>query len=332
VSVVQNAVASVLVQLRSLPKALVVSGMGIVGLLLFASFAIAVKTRVAPRADDTQLRLRMKTWWWMVGLLFLALALGHWGTLGFLALVSFLALREYLSLIPTARGDRRVLWWTYALLVAQYCAVQTEAYELFLTLIPAGGVIVLSSRMLIGAEPRDFTKRLSTLHLGLLLTVYSLSHIAYLTSQSSRGAALPAGGAGLVVLLLALSQLSDISQYVSGRTFGRHKVSPSISPNKTVEGLIGGILTTATLGAVFGRFLAPLDTIGGFLVGAAIAIAGFIGDLGVSALKRDLCVKDTGTVLPGHGGVLDRVDSLTIAAPVYFHLMRHLVLSGGHIQ
>jgi phosphatidate cytidylyltransferase len=179
-------------------------------------------------------------------------------------------------------------------------------------------------------EARGFSQRLSTIHFGVLLTVYNLSHVAYLTALGPQNdAARPTTGAGLIVCLVALTQMNDVFQYIWGRSFGRRKISPTISPNKTAAGLIGGVLTTSLVAALFGRYLTPLDTIRGAAVGFAIGVAGFLGDLTESALKRDVGVKDTGAVLPGHGGVFDRVDSLTFTAPVFFHLIRMMYFSGG---
>jgi phosphatidate cytidylyltransferase len=105
--------------------------------------------------------------------------------------------------------------------------------------------------------------------------------------------------------------------------FGKFKIIPKVSPNKTWEGFIGGVLTTTVVG-YFLRFLTPLTGYEAIAVSFIIAITGFIGDVVVSAIKRDFGLKDTGSVIPGHGGILDRIDSLAIAAPVFFHLIYFL--------
>ncbi len=132
-----------------------------------------------------------------------------------------------------------------------------------------------------------------------------------------------AGGVGLLFFLVVLTQFNDVAQYVWGKLLGRHKVTPSVSPNKTWEGLIGGVVTTIALAALLGPYLTPMDHLWSALAGAVLGIAGFLGDITISAVKRDLGVKDTGGLIPGHGGILDRADSLTYAAPAFFHVFRY---------
>lgn len=331
--VAANEALSMVGSIGGLPSGTSTVGVVFFGLLVSATAGVKLKIHLAPRNDDSQLWTRMKTWWWIVSLFLGSLALGRFTTVAFMCLVSFLALREHLSLTPTSRRDRGVLFVAYGLVLVQYALVYAKAYDLFLVVIPAGGAILLASRMAANGEARSFGQRLSTIHFGLLLTVYNLSHIAYLTTLGSHApaadAARPTNGAGLIVFLVAMTQLNDVFQYIWGRSFGRRKVSPTLSPNKTVAGLVGGVLTTSLVAAIFGRYLTPLDTLRGAAVGLAIGIAGFLGDLTESALKRDVGVKDSGAVLPGHGGVFDRVDSLTFTAPVFFHLIRMMYFSGG---
>ncbi|MER2529688.1 MAG: phosphatidate cytidylyltransferase, partial [Candidatus Competibacter denitrificans] len=104
----------------------------------------------------------------------------------------------------------------------------------------------------------------------------------------------------------------------------KHKISPTVSPNKTVEGFVGGAMTTLLLSALLAPWLTPFGLRDALLAGALIAVAGFFGDLSLSALKRDLGIKDSGRLLPGHGGILDRIDSLTYTAPLFFHFSRYL--------
>jgi len=132
----------------------------------------------------------------------------------------------------------------------------------------------------------------------------------------------PVGGAtGWVLFLLLVTQLNDVAQYVFGKCFGRRLIAPRASPSKTVEGFVGGIAASAIIAAGIGPLLTPLDVGTGMLVGAAIAVAGFGGDMTISALKRGHGVKDAGTLLPGHGGILDRVDSLIATSPLFFYFV-----------
>lgn len=106
-------------------------------------------------------------------------------------------------------------------------------------------------------------------------------------------------------------------QYLFGKTFGKHKITPKVSPNKTVEGLLGGVVSTAVIAGILAKFLTPFSFWQAFILGAILAIAGFFGDITMSAIKRDIGVKDTGALLPGHGGILDRLDSMIFTVPLF---------------
>ncbi len=154
-----------------------------------------------------------------------------------------------------------------------------------------------------------------------MLTVFALSHMAMLL-VSGNIANPVAGGVGLLFFLVELTQFNDVAQFTWGKLFGRHKVTPTVSPKKTWEGLVGSVLTTVALAAVIGPYLTPMDVWWSAMAGAVLGVAGFLGDITLSAVKRDLGVKDTGGLIPGHGDILDRVDSLTDAAPAFFHFFR----------
>ncbi len=125
------------------------------------------------------------------------------------------------------------------------------------------------------------------------------------------------------MLLILLTQGNDVAQYILGKTLGRRKVVPRVSPGKTLGGLLGGVLTTMLIACLVGPQLTFLDWKRSLLAGMIIGLGGFAGDVSISALKRDLGVKDSGTILPGHGGILDRVDSLTYTAPLFFHFVHY---------
>jgi phosphatidate cytidylyltransferase len=118
----------------------------------------------------------------------------------------------------------------------------------------------------------------------------------------------------LVVAVVALVALVDIAQYFTGRSFGRRQLSPVISPKKTVEGLAGGVVVALALGAAL-SFVAPFDLGSGLLLGVVVAVFAPVGDLAVSAAKRSLNIKDMGSIVPGHGGILDRIDGLMFVIP-----------------
>jgi phosphatidate cytidylyltransferase len=243
-------------------------------------------------------------------------------SIAFFAFVSFLALKEYLSLIPTRRADRRVLFWAYLAIPVQYGWVAAEEYGLFVVFVPVYMFLLLPLRMVIVGETRDFLRAVGTLHWGLMTMVFSLSHVAYLLVLP-----LPnqpaAGGAGLVLYLVALTELNDVAQYLWGKRFGRRRIVPTVSPNKTWAGFLGGVATTVVLAWALAPLLTPLSWPMALAAGLLIGAGGFVGDVTISALKRDIGVKDSGSLLPGHGGILDRVDSLTYTAPLFFHFVRY---------
>jgi phosphatidate cytidylyltransferase len=116
-------------------------------------------------------------------------------------------------------------------------------------------------------------------------------------------------------------QLSDVLQYVWGKTIGKRRIAPSISPNKTWEGLVGGIVCATAIGTAI-WWATPFAPGEAALMALVVTTMGFAGGLIMSAIKRDRGVKDYGAFIEGHGGVLDRIDSLCFAAPVFFHLTR----------
>jgi phosphatidate cytidylyltransferase len=286
---------------------------GILGILVVATGITWFLRRRGPAEKYTELLQRVQSWWIMVAVFGVAIAIDRRLSVGFFAFVSFLALKEYLSLIPTRRADRRVLFWAYLSIPVQYYWVYRGWYGMFIVFIPVWVMLLISARMVLIGETKDFLRAVGTLQWGLMLMVFSISHQAYL---------LVLGGAGLVLYLVVLTQLNDVAQYVWGRSLGRHKITPTVSPKKTVEGLVGGIVTTTILALLLAPLLTPLDPWDSVAAGLLISTGGFLGDITISALKRDLGVKDSGQLIPGHGGILDRIDSLTYTAPLFFHFLR----------
>jgi len=132
-------------------------------------------------------------------------------------------------------------------------------------------------------------------------------------------------GADRVVVFIALTVLSDVGGYVAGVLFGRHPMAPTVSPKKSWEGFAGSALFTAAGGALLVTLLVDGQAWEGVLIGLAVMTAATLGDLGESMIKRDLGIKDMGSLLPGHGGMMDRLDSLLLAAPVTYLLLSWLV-------
>ncbi|WP_347253099.1 phosphatidate cytidylyltransferase [Leminorella grimontii] len=290
-------------------------------LLVVASVTIRILARRSPEKDWSELKKRIATWWWIVIVFSLAVATPRGVSLTVFAIISFLALKEFLTLIPTRRSDSMPLLWAYIAIPIQYYWIGIEWYSMFLVFIPVYVFLFLPMRMVLIGNNKDFLRSASMLHWGVMTTVFAISHVAYLTVLPSKT---PETGPLLVIYLVALTECNDIAQYLWGKSLGRIKVIPKVSPNKTLEGLLGGIATTMVIAWLLGGVLTPLsgwESVGmGFLIG----ITGFIGDVVMSAVKRDIGVKDSGSILPGHGGILDRLDSLIYTAPLFFHVLYYL--------
>ena len=298
--------------------------LGILAVLLTATLVTAGLRLAKPGKDYSELSSRVKTWWWMAGIFATVLALGRDLSLVFFAFLSFLALKEYLSLIPTRRADRRVLFWVYLAIPIQYYWVHLSWYGMFIIWIPVYMFLFLPLRMMLIGETAGFLKAAGTLHWGLMTMVFSLSHAAFLLVLPA-GKNLHGGGAALVFFLVVLTELNDVFQYCWGKSLGRHPVVPAVSPKKTWEGLIGGIATTTTMAWLLAPHFTPFTPAQALGAGLILGVGGFIGDVTISLLKRDLGVKDSGSLLPGHGGILDRVDSLAYTAPLFFHYTYYLM-------
>ncbi len=306
-----------------LPQSVQIAFLAIGILLLIASLTSIQLVRTRPERDYSELRQRIRTWWMIVAVFAAAVLFNRTLSVTILGFVSFLAFKEYLSLIPTRRADHRVLFWAYLAIPVQFYWVWIGWYGLFIIFIPVYMFLLLPMRMILIGETQGFLRAIGTLQWGLMITVFSLSHMAFMLVLPPEKN--PAGGAmGLLIYLVFLTEINDVAQYIWGKSFGKRKVAPKVSPNKTVAGFLGGVATTPLLAIVLAPWLTPLSRYEALGAGMLIGLAGFVGDVTISALKRDLGVKDSGSMLPGHGGILDRLDSLTYTAPLFFHYVYFL--------
>jgi len=305
-----------------LPANVVYFTAGIYALLALATIVVLVLRWRNPGERYAELMARTDSWWWMIGAFTLAILLNQTVAIVFLALIAYLALKEYLSLVPTRRIDREVLLFAYLAIPIQFYWAAIDWYNMFIVFIPVWMFLFFPALMALRGQTQGFLRAVGTLSWGLMMTVYTLSHMAWLLVSGDHINPL-AGGVGLLFFLVVLTQFNDVAQYCWGKPLGRHKVTPNVSPKKTWEGLIGGIATTTLVAGLVGPYLTPMDWRWSALAGLTLGISGFLGDITMSAMKRDLGVKDTGGLIPGHGGILDRVDSLTYAAPVFVHFIRY---------
>jgi len=291
-------------------------------LLVIASFSRLLLEKKNPNQDYAELRQRIQSWWVIVLLLFVVLILSNNAAITFFGLVSFLALKEFLSIVPTRQTDRRILFWAYISIPFQYYWIASGWYEVSIIFIPVYVFLFLPMRAVLIGDTQGFIRSLSIIHWAVMLTVFCISHIAILLTLPVKNE--QAGAIGLVLYLIFMTQFNDVCQYLWGKSFGRHKIIPKVSPNKTWEGLLGAMITMTVISAVIAPWLTPLTWQQGLAAGALISGSGFIGDVVVSSVKRDLRIKDSGDLIPGHGGILDRMDSLIYTAPLFFHFLYYL--------
>ena len=294
---------------------------GVFALLLLASAVGFALSRRGPNPTVANLNARIKAWWAMVAVFAVAFLVGRELTIALFALTSFYALREFLSITPTRPEDHRAVAVAFYLFIPlQYWLIWDSWQSLFSILIPVWAFLLLPVLAVIKGETEDFMARTARIQWALMLTVFCISHAPALLILHIPGFA----GQNFLLLffLITIVQLSDVLQYVFGKLFGKHQVSPRVSPAKTWEGLIGGGLSATAVGAGL-WWITPFAPWQAALMALAIVLAGFAGGLVLSAVKRSLGAKDWGTMIEGHGGVLDRMDSVSFAAPMFFHLVNY---------
>jgi phosphatidate cytidylyltransferase len=312
-------------KLFSLDPQMELLGAGIFVLLLIAStIGLILKRTVKSEKGQeviVNLNARINAWWVMIIIFFLAMATGGIGSVILFGLTSFLALREYITLTPTSRADHRAIFWAFFVITPlQYVLIAVHNYGLAIIMIPVYAYLFVPIRNVIAGDCKDFLARSAKIQWGLMVCVYFVSYAPALLLLHIPGREGQDGK--LLYFLVCVAQMSDVLQYVFGKCFGRHKIAPNISPNKTIEGFVGGVAGAVLIGTGL-YWITPFNPWQAALMALIIALMGFYGGLVMSAIKRDRGVKDYGATIPGHGGIMDRIDSLCFAAPVFFHLTRY---------
>lgn len=298
---------------------------GVLAVLVVASIVGFVLARwyasTAPNPTIDNLNSRIKAWWLMVIIIGLAFAFGKAGVIILFALASLAALREFITLTPTRRGDHAALAVSFfVVLPLQYYLIWIEWYGLYSIFIPVYVFLLLPIIVTVRGDTRDFMERVAEIQWGLMICVFCLSHVPVLITLQIPG--FRGRGLLLIAFLILVVQSSDVLQYVWGKLLGRHQIAPQLSPSKTIEGTVGGIVCATLLGAAL-WWITPFAPWQAGLIALAINLMGFCGGLVMSAIKRDRGVKDWGWTIEGHGGVLDRLDSVIFAAPIFFHVTRY---------
>lgn len=298
---------------------------GIVAFLLLASIVGAVlKSRVkseSGQATVANMNARIKAWWVMVGVFAVANLAGLTATVALFTGLSFGALSEFVKLTPARPADERTRWLAFVFLVPfQYLLVWVDWYGMFALLIPVYAFLFIPTINAALGDAENFLERTAKLQWALMVSVYCLSHAPALLNLQIPG--YEGENAKLLLFLVLVVQISDVLQYIWGKTTGKRKIAPNISPNKTVEGFIGGVASATIVGTLL-WWATPFNPFQAWLMALLIALAGFAGGLTMSAVKRDRGVKDFGTMIEGHGGFLDRIDSICFSAPLFFHVVRY---------
>lgn len=298
---------------------------GIAGVLLVATVIGRTLARRSgdrdPNATVENLNARINAWWVMVALIGVAFVFGKTGVILLFALLSFAALREFITLTYTRRGDHWALLAAFfVVLPVQYALVWDEWYGLYSVFIPVYAFLFMPIVSALRGDPRRFLERVAEVQWGLMISVFCLSHVPALLTLEIPG--YDGRHLLLIAFLVVVVQMSDVLQYVWGKLLGRHRIAPALSPSKTVEGFAGGVLSATAVGAAL-WWITPFNPWQAALFALAITVMGFLGGLVMSAIKRDRGVKDWGTAIEGHGGILDRLDSVVFAAPIFFHLVRY---------
>jgi phosphatidate cytidylyltransferase len=298
---------------------------GVAGVLVTAStIGALLKWRLArggPHTVIDNLNARINAWWVMVAVIGLAFAFGKGGVVVLFYLLSFYSLREFVTLAYTRRGDHAAIVAAfYVVLPVQYYLIWIEWYGLYSIFIPVYAFLVMPILSAFGSDTRRFLERAAKVQWGLMVCVYCISHVPALLTLDIPG--YEGRNLLLIAFLVLVVQGSDVLQYIWGKLAGRRKVAPQLSPSKTWEGLIGGVLSATALGAAL-YWITPFTPWQAALVALTICLMGFFGGLVMSAIKRDRGVKDWGSMIEGHGGMLDRLDSVVFAAPIFFHTLRY---------
>ena len=292
--------------------------------LVFATFIgklLARKRTSSNAAVIDNLNARINAWWAMVVLMGIAFVGGKAGVIVLFSVCSFAALREFVGVVQTRLEDNWALSAAFfVILPVQYVFIWFEWYGLYSIFIPVYAFLLLPILAALRGSTDQYLVRIAQTQWALMICVFCASHVPALLTLNIPG--YQGRQVLLIAFLVVVVQLSDVLQYVWGKLYGKTRIAPSLSPSKTVEGAVGGILSATLVGAAL-WWITPFTPLEAGGLALVCSIMGFMGGLVLSAIKRDKGVKDWGSLIAGHGGFIDRLDSVLFSAPVFFHLVRY---------
>ena len=308
--------------------------LSLVVLLVLAPFVIMLVARGKEKESlRRELLKRYYSWLVIVPAMLVPILLGAaWVIVG-IGVLSLFCYREYARATGLFR-ERSISLVLIVGIVAVTLAVLDHWYRLFVALTPLT-VAAIAAVAILADQPKGYIQRVS---LGVLAFIFfgtCLGHLGYFANDTMYRP---------VLLLILLSvELNDVFAYIVGKSLGRKKLAPNTSPNKTIEGALGAVILTTLLVMGIGQFIYPGDLLMAHgisriaelrylaVLGIIISVVGQLGDLMISSIKRDLGLKDMGVVIPGHGGLLDRFDSIILVAPAAFHYINYIAGFGVDI-
>ncbi|HEY2841264.1 MAG TPA: phosphatidate cytidylyltransferase [Pirellulales bacterium] len=301
---------------------------GIVAAVAIALIVATVLIRVLKTkqkindATYRELISRTRSWYVLVVLMLAPILLGAAWVCGFFLLLSVFCFREFARATELS-SSKTAMISVYVAIAIVYFAVLDNWMGLFTTSW-ALGIALIAVAGLLPDHPQGYLHRVALAVVGFALFGISLGHLAFISNDELFRP--------ILLWLLVCTELNDVFAYLSGKKFGRRKLAPNTSPNKTVAGAVGAVLLTTTLAAVLGGFVFRGTALERWphliTMGILISVLGQCGDLVLSSIKRDIGVKDMAAVIPGHGGLLDRFDSLLIVAPCLFHYINYFKANG----
>ena len=296
---------------------------GITGAIVFGLLLASVLIRVFRRADridaDTydELILRVRSWYILSAVMVLPILIGPKAVWMFFLLLAIFCFWEFCK--ATGLNESKTEMWTVILgICVTFFAILDHWMDMFTTTWAISICFIFLSALL-ADKPQGYIRRVSLSFIGFALFGISLGHLGFISNDFLFRP--------ILLWILFCTALNDVFAYLCGKKFGKRKLLVNTSPNKTWAGAVGATLLTTTLAAAIGYFIfkdSPLAAPHHLLaLGLIISVLGQCGDLVISSIKRDLNIKDMASLIPGHGGLLDRFDSLLLAAPVLFHYINY---------